>query len=483
MAVTKYFINPFATAGDRTDIPDNAQPSGSVSYADGFTSDYELVQTDPSSKDIPRQETNELFFDITNNIQQYQQSGIPNFITTTDNEGTPYSYSIGAKVLYDDGVNGIRAFESLINLNTALPSDTTMWRWVNNTAGAIVLDGFNASIFDSPVVNGDVVYWNESISKYSQALANGAIQQNAVGIADTDFNRIYSVGDVNFLTGLTAGEVYYLSETLPGKITNISPTNNVIQVGFSKSTTELFLNIQSAISTEIIYNGSGNYAADTGTANVYTANLNPAITSYFIGMPVRIKILNMNTAASTLSLNSLSPVNILSNSHESLNPADLMPEMIAEFIYDGTNFVLMNPAKNVVSLRAALTTPYNLPAGSYIPVIFQTEELNINANYNTTTGLFTCEIPGIYRIISQVNCILSLVGVPDDGLDIYIYLNGTSISSGTVNSAAPSDCSAIVTSLVSLSVGDTIQIHGGTDVLTSTLSDQDYTYLEINRVY
>ncbi|MHB1333379.1 MAG: gp53-like domain-containing protein [Sulfuriferula sp.] len=46
---------------------------------------------------------------------------------------------------------------------------------------------------------------------------------------------------------------------------------------------------------------SGNYALDTGVANAYVVALNPAIAAYTDGLTVRLKIVNANTAASTLN--------------------------------------------------------------------------------------------------------------------------------------------------------------------------------------
>ena len=123
---TKYFRVPFATSGDVATIPDDTQIDGSVSFEQGFGPDYELEQTDPDAKDVPRDETNYLYKAITENIQQYQQFGVPQFITTSDNDGSPFSYSKDAMVRYDPG-SGEIVYVSLVNSNTALPTDTTKW--------------------------------------------------------------------------------------------------------------------------------------------------------------------------------------------------------------------------------------------------------------------------------------------------------------------------------------------------------------------
>lgn len=115
--MVKYFIDPFAISGDKSAIPDASQPDGSVSYDQGFGPDYQLDPADPSSLDVPRDQFNQFGFDITSNIQQYQQFGFPNFITSSDNGGSPFPYSKNASVRASDGNN----YYSLIDTNTDTP--------------------------------------------------------------------------------------------------------------------------------------------------------------------------------------------------------------------------------------------------------------------------------------------------------------------------------------------------------------------------
>lgn len=135
----KYFLYPFAQSGDVAAVPNAAQPDGSVSYAQGFSADYEADPAlDPDAKDIPRTATNQILLDITTAIQQYQQHGTPPFITTSDNGGTPYAYSKNDRVRYDDG-GGFKVYQSLVNSNTDLPTVTTSWAVVDPSAARKVL--------------------------------------------------------------------------------------------------------------------------------------------------------------------------------------------------------------------------------------------------------------------------------------------------------------------------------------------------------
>lgn len=123
----KFFATPFAATGDKTPVPTTVQPTGSVSYPEGFGPDYQADQaTDPDAKDIPRDSMNQILFDLSNAIREYQVSGVPDFITSVQNGGTPYSYSVNAHVRYNDEI-----YESRINSNTDLPTVTASWRKIS----------------------------------------------------------------------------------------------------------------------------------------------------------------------------------------------------------------------------------------------------------------------------------------------------------------------------------------------------------------
>lgn len=127
MAVDSKFFNiPFATSGDKTVIPEAVQPSGVISYTQGYGPDYERdPATDPLAKRVPRDETNELYFEITNALRFIQLYGTPQWTAVAD--GGPTNYPISARVRYDAGA-GMQAWRSIAATNTATPgSDITKW--------------------------------------------------------------------------------------------------------------------------------------------------------------------------------------------------------------------------------------------------------------------------------------------------------------------------------------------------------------------
>lgn len=138
MSTQHFFKVSFAASGDISPIPDAAQVDGSISYTEGYGLDYELdPNTEPDAKRIERTKFNDLMRAVTENVQQYQYYGNPEFVTTGQNGGTPVSYAKGAIVNYDVGGGVFQLYGSLVANNTVLPgSDPTKWRamdiWSNS---------------------------------------------------------------------------------------------------------------------------------------------------------------------------------------------------------------------------------------------------------------------------------------------------------------------------------------------------------------
>lgn len=128
MSDTKFFRAPFATTGDKTAIPDTAQPDGSMSYPEGFGFDYERnPATDPQAKRIPREETNQYLFDITSNLRQYQTQGFPQWVTPAQNGGTPLEYPLNAYVRHD-GAGDWTVYVAIIDGATKEPGVDADWQ-------------------------------------------------------------------------------------------------------------------------------------------------------------------------------------------------------------------------------------------------------------------------------------------------------------------------------------------------------------------
>jgi microcystin-dependent protein len=139
--MAKFFVYPFAsTVTNRAAVPDAPQDNGSISYKQGLGPNYSLNYALGSpALPLDRKQSNQVFYDITNNLKQYQTHGQPDFIAPVDNNGVPFPYEIFSHVRYDDG-SGVKVYENQVDVNINDPTNPT-WQVISGDpipAGAIV---------------------------------------------------------------------------------------------------------------------------------------------------------------------------------------------------------------------------------------------------------------------------------------------------------------------------------------------------------
>jgi len=260
MPLNKFFKVPFALSGDKAAIPDAAEPDGSVSYTEGFTVDYEQdpAVNPATAKDVPRDETNQLYFDITTALLEYQTNGIPDWITNAQNGGTPFSYGIYARVRYTNG----KTYESRKAANTSLPTVYADWRPLADDDYLTI----GTTAFEGSVADGEAVYWDAANSRFDEAIADGTGKQNVIGFADVTNGRVFVAGVMpGLLTGMTGNVVMYLSASVAGAITPTQPPTNTVKIGVARNATDLFINISSG-TLSVASQAQVNARADNATA-------------------------------------------------------------------------------------------------------------------------------------------------------------------------------------------------------------------------
>ncbi len=176
----KYYIFPFADGGDKAVVQDNTQVDGTVSYDEGWGGDYELEQgVAPLAKDIPRDQSNQLMFDVTENVKQYQEHGYPEHITAADNGGAPFGYDLWARVIGTDG----HVYESKIAANTDIPP-TANWSQVSDIEGRGG-DGltFAAGQFDVNVDDSTIEIDTDALQVKANGITQTELASNSVGFA------------------------------------------------------------------------------------------------------------------------------------------------------------------------------------------------------------------------------------------------------------------------------------------------------------
>jgi len=170
-----YFLYPFGINGTLAAVPNPTQVSGTVSYQSGFPIGYQLSNTAPGYLSIPRDQFNQLMFDVTGAIQQIQQTGFASFITASANGGTAFSYALGAQV-WSGGV----PYRSLIANNTDTPP-TSNWAVV----GSIQSLYYNWAA-DTGFTNNYAIAPNPPIT----SLAAGQVVQMQPAFANTGACRL-----------------------------------------------------------------------------------------------------------------------------------------------------------------------------------------------------------------------------------------------------------------------------------------------------
>lgn len=90
-------------------------------------------------------------------------------------------------------------------------------------------------------------------------------------------------------------------------------------------------------------NWGGTTASAAGT-DTYTCTVTPAPDAYVTGMPLYVIADTANTGACTINMNSLGAKNVKTASGTDPANNDLITTAVSMLIYDGTNFVLINPA-------------------------------------------------------------------------------------------------------------------------------------------
>jgi hypothetical protein len=137
------------------------------------------------------------------------------------------------------------------------------------------------------------------------------------------------------------------------------------------------------------------YKADTGAANAYVITPSPAITAYTVGQIFSFKAVNANTTASTVNVNGLGVKTIKNIKGSDLVANDILAGQIVVVEYDGTNFVMVSPLGNSVSLSGGA-----YPAGSGAAITGVDQKISIVptgvalASNTTVQTLWSVSIPG-----------------------------------------------------------------------------------------
>jgi hypothetical protein len=219
--------------------------------------------------------------------------------------------------------------------------------YLDQDGGSTVLPYYNAS-------NPSQAYSGPNNSGAAQnVVRQGLISiQAKAGVAATAGTQATPAVDAGY-TALYVVTVAYGATAITG--------GNIVTVTGAPFITPKLPAVPAAIQAQ-----SGNYAADTGAANAYAVTLTPAPAALTAGMPVRFRVANANTGASTLNVNGLGAVSILRpDGVSALIAGDLVAGSVAEVRYSGTNWQLVAMA-SAASNHHTWTT-ITSGSGTYAP--------------------------------------------------------------------------------------------------------------------
>jgi hypothetical protein len=160
-----------------------------------------------------------------------------------------------------------------------------------------------------------------------------------------------------------------------------------------------------------------NYCEDTGSVNTLSVALNPPLVAYTIGLPIRVKVRNTNTGPTTIDAGAGRVSVRLPNGAE-LASGDIFAGGMAEFVYDGTFFQMINFAGATTPGGPPQNFYYNIPYAVDISTTPNTVIANFSPAVTTLTAGFICMIK-----IANTNTGLSNLNVNGLGLKA-IYAQG-----------------------------------------------------------
>lgn len=223
-----YFDVAFGVSGPLSTVPDAVQIDGSVSYTQGYGPNYTLAPGTSGALNVDNASMNQIFYDITLAIQQYQQNGIPPFITTAMNNGSPYSYAQYATVIY----NGA-AYISNTAGNTDTPP-SSKWNPVilsspnqftagtsTGSANAQVLASLSPAVGFSTGVNGQTI-------TFTPGFTNSGSMTLAITSPSVSATAVKKVSG-GILVNLTGGEV--VNNAIAYVTYDLAATCYVLQAG------------------------------------------------------------------------------------------------------------------------------------------------------------------------------------------------------------------------------------------------------------
>lgn len=169
------------------------------------------------------------------------------------------------------------------------------------------------------------------------------------------------------------------------------------------------------------------YTTSSSTPNTYAATILPAPFAYAAGQYFTVKFSTGNSGASTINFNSLGAKSIVRPDGSALQSGDIVNGMVAELIYDGTNFQLANYNQSKINYAVSSSSPNTYTAAlTYAPTAYFSGQVVHVKFTNANTGAATININSL-----GARSLVRLDGTALKAADILAGMIGTLVYDGT----------------------------------------------------
>lgn len=166
--------------------------------------------------------------------------------------------------------------------------------------------------------------------------------------------------------------------------------------------------VNSTSNTLAVYHGTAalrvlNHATDTGAANAYAVAPVPHITAYATGQVVTLKPVNGQTASCTIAVNGLAAKSIKTPAGADPASGTMSTTGIYALMYDGTNFVILNPNVTAALLGAAsLSSAQTFTAAQRGAFLTLTDGATITPDFSLANN-FKVQVAGNRTLANPAN--------------------------------------------------------------------------------
>lgn len=224
----------------------------------------------------------------------------------------------------------------------------------------------------------DVVVFDNKWWRSIEASNTGNIPQT-VSPFWVQLNTISEISIPDWIAGLylTRAVVFEGTQLYRIKSTVALPFNST---GSPTSDTANWEVVSVAVTSSQIQNNQFTFAVDTGSINALVITLAPALSSYVQGQSFFIKAANLNSGATTVNINGLGAIPVVTRSGQALSGGEMPAGSISEFVIDEVS-------SNIFRAQLMNTSGGGSSGGGTSPFMLQSAVVE-NASRSTVNAVF-----------------------------------------------------------------------------------------------